>query len=72
MNVNQIKYLNDNRPFKKMCLLAEANTHASQYQKLGDVWFQKVDENLSGQQNFLQAWQALAKNVQQCVMSARQ
>ncbi|AOA57096.1 metal ABC transporter substrate-binding protein [Acinetobacter larvae] len=72
MNINQIKYLNDNRPFKKMCLLAEANTSPSQYQKLGDVWFQKVDENLSEQQNFIQAWQALAKNVQQCVMNARQ
>ncbi|TCM62786.1 zinc transport system substrate-binding protein [Acinetobacter calcoaceticus] len=71
VTASQIKYLNDSRPYRKMCLLAESNASPSQYQKLGDISFQSVDENLSGQQDFVTAWQSLAKNVQACVRNSR-
>lgn len=69
--VAQIKYLNDTRPYTKMCLLAEVSANPSQYRKLGDLSFESVDESLMQQQDFVQAWQALAKESRTCVLSAR-
>ncbi|MDM1765499.1 MULTISPECIES: metal ABC transporter substrate-binding protein [unclassified Acinetobacter] len=69
--IAQIKYLNDTRPYKKMCLLAEANASPSQYKKLGELSFQTVDESLAKQQDFVVAWQALARETQDCVLNAR-
>lgn len=69
--VSQIKYLNDSRPYSKMCLLAEASASPSQYRKLGDIAFYSVDETLANQQDFVVAWQSLAKETQACVLSAR-
>ena len=65
--VAQIKYLNDTRPLKTMCLLAESTANPSQYRKLGSVNFQAVDESFSKQQKFVVAWQSLAKVVRSCV-----
>lgn len=65
--VAQIKYLNDTRPLKTMCLLAESTANPSQYRKLGSVNFQAVDESFSQQQKFVVAWQSLAKNARSCV-----
>jgi zinc transport system substrate-binding protein len=65
--VNQIKYLNDNKTYKTMCLLAEANVSMNQYQKLGSTVFQSVDENLTRDQSFLRAWQDLSNKVVGCV-----
>ena len=71
VTLSQIKYLNDSRPYAKMCLLAESNASRSQYQKLGNINFQLVDENLSNQQDFVTAWQSLSKGVQSCVNQAQ-
>ena len=71
VTLGQIKYLNDTRPYTKMCLLAESNASPSQYQKLGQIAFQKVDENLSEQQRFVGAWKQLAQETQRCVNDAR-
>lgn len=67
----QIKYLNDSRPQAKMCLLAESGASPSQYKKLGNVVFQAVDESLAGQNDFILAWQALAKKAQDCVKKSQ-
>lgn len=69
--VTQIKYMNDTRPYKKMCLLAEASTSPSQYRKLGEITFQSVDESLAKQQDFVVAWRTLAQETQACVLNAR-
>ena len=69
--VAQIKYLNDTRAYKKMCLLAEGNAAPSQYKKLGEISFQAVDESLAEQQDFVVAWQSLAQKTQACVLNAR-
>ncbi|OTG85135.1 metal ABC transporter solute-binding protein, Zn/Mn family [Acinetobacter sp. ANC 4648] len=69
--VAQIKYLNDTRPYSKMCLLAEVSANPSQYRKLGNLSFQSVDESLAQQQDFVVAWQTLAKEIRACVLSAR-
>lgn len=65
--VSQIKYLIDSRPKNIMCLLAESGANPSQYKKLGNIHFQAVDESFAGQQNFVMAWQNLAKQTQRCV-----
>ncbi|WOE30727.1 MULTISPECIES: metal ABC transporter solute-binding protein, Zn/Mn family [unclassified Acinetobacter] len=65
----QIKYLNDHRPYRRMCLLAEGHASANQYQKLQPIVFQKVDESMAGEQNFIQAWSKLAAETQKCVLS---
>lgn len=63
----QIKYLNESKANQTMCLLAEANVSPSQYQKLGSISFQSVDENLTQYQSFTSAWQDLAGKVVSCV-----
>ncbi len=70
-SVTQIKFLNDTRPYKKMCLLAEGSASPSQYRKLGEISFQAVDETLAKQQDFVVAWQTLAQQTQACVLNAR-
>ncbi|WP_298145194.1 zinc ABC transporter substrate-binding protein [uncultured Acinetobacter sp.] len=67
----QIKYLNDNRPYRQMCLLAEGHASKSQYQKLGHIVFAEVDESMAHEQDFIQAWQRLADKTQNCLLSAR-
>ena len=67
----QIKYLNDIRPVTKMCLLAEGSATPAQYSKLGNIAFQAVDETLAKYQDFVVAWQSLAKETQACIYSAR-
>ena len=69
--VSQIKYLNDTRPVTKMCLLAESAANPAQYRKLGNIVFQSVDETLAKYQDFVVAWQSLAKETQACVLNAR-
>lgn len=71
VTIGQIKYLNDNRPYAKMCLLAESNASPSQYQKLKPISFQSVDENMSKQHKFVSAWQQLAQEANRCVTDAR-
>ena len=69
--VAQIKYLNDHRPNAKMCLLAEGHASKNQYMKLNPIVFQKVDESMRGADDFVQAWQQLAKQTKACVLNAR-
>ena len=69
--VAQIKYLNDTRPVTKMCLLAEGSATPAQYSKLGNIAFQAVDETLAKYQDFVVAWQSLAKETQACIYSER-
>ena len=69
--VAQIKYLNDNRPYRQMCLLAEGHASKNQYQKLGSIVFASVDESMSHEANFIQAWQSLANKAHDCVLNAR-
>jgi zinc transport system substrate-binding protein len=69
--VAQIKYLNDHRPNPKMCLLAEGHASKNQYMKLNPIVFQKVDESMRGTEDFVQAWQQLAKQTKACVLNAR-
>jgi zinc transport system substrate-binding protein len=69
--IAQIKYLNDNRPYQKMCLLAEGHASKNQYQKLQPIVFQKVDESMVGESNFIQGWVKLATEAQKCTLNAQ-
>ncbi|MDO4222637.1 MAG: metal ABC transporter substrate-binding protein [Acinetobacter sp.] len=67
----QLKYLDEHRPQKKMCLLAEGHAQARHYQHLEPIIFHKVDETLQGEQKFVDAWQKLAQGVQRCVQQSK-
>ena len=69
--IAQIKYLNDSRPQRTMCLLAESSANPNQYKKLGNVQFEMVNEAFNNQQNFVSAWQYLAAKTQDCVKLAQ-
>lgn len=69
--IAQIKYLNDSRPNRTMCLLAEANASKNQYQKLNPIIFQAVDERMNGAGDFVGAWKTLAAQTHNCVLNAR-
>lgn len=67
----QIKYLNDQRPNPRMCLLAEAHASKNQYQKLNPILFQAVDESMGDEQDFVTAWRKLAAQTQKCLANAQ-
>jgi zinc transport system substrate-binding protein len=67
----QIKYLNDSRPSRNMCLLAEGHASKNQYQKLNPITFQAVDESMGGAGDFVVAWKKLAEQTHNCVLNAR-
>ena len=67
----QIKYLNDSRPKNQMCLFAESFTTKSQYQKLGNITFQPVDESMNNEDDFVTAWKKLAIKTDKCVLSTQ-
>ena len=67
----QIKYLNDSRPKNQMCLLAESFTTKGQYQKLGNITFQPVDESMNNEDDFVTAWKKLAIKTDKCVLSTQ-
>ncbi|MGE8560081.1 MAG: metal ABC transporter solute-binding protein, Zn/Mn family [Acinetobacter sp.] len=67
----QIKYLNDSRPSRNMCLLAEGHASKNQYQKLNPITFQAVDESMRGAGDFVLAWKKLAEQTHSCVLNAR-
>ena len=69
--VSQIKYLNETRPSRQMCLLAEGHASKNQYANLKPVHFEKVDESMSGAGDFIQGWKTLVLSTQKCVLSAR-
>ena len=69
--VAQIKYLNDSRPYQKMCLLAEGHASENQYRKLNPIVFSQVDESMSRAGDFITGWKTLATDVRKCVLSAR-
>lgn len=66
----QLKYLNDHRPNATMCLLAEGNANQNQYRILNPVIFQRVDESLSSDNDFIEAWKKLAGETSKCVAAA--
>lgn len=69
--VAQIKYLNDQRPSKNMCLLAEGHASANQYKKLNPLVFKEVDESMSRAGDFISGWKQLADMSQHCAKSAQ-
>lgn len=62
----QIKYLNESRPQKQMCLLAEYHAEQSVVNRLQPVKMIAVDEAMSSQKDFVTAWLKLANSIQQC------
>ena len=67
---SQLKYLNDQRPNQTMCLLAEGNANQNQYRILNPVIFQRVDESLNSDTDFIEAWKKLASQTSKCVLNA--
>ena len=62
----QMHYLNKNRPSKKMCLLAEYHADQALVAMLKPVVHVTVDEAMSNQTDFVEAWLKLAHAVKQC------
>lgn len=71
VTASQLKFLNDNRPQKKMCLVAESSVSQKQYQHLQPVVFQQVDETFKNEKDFVEAWRKLAQNFQKCLHQAK-
>lgn len=70
--VAQIKYLQDNRPQKKMCLIAEGHATAKQYQHLEPVVFQMIDESMQNETQFIDGWKKMVQQLQRCLQQAKQ
>ena len=60
------EYLDDKHLYNE-----ELETLKKQYQKLGDISFQKVDESMNGEGDFVVGWANLTQEVKKCVLSTR-
>jgi zinc transport system substrate-binding protein len=69
--IAQIKYLNQRRPNRTMCLLAEGHASKNQYQRLNPITFQAVDERMNGANDFVLAWKELAAQTHKCVLNTQ-
>lgn len=67
----QLKYLQDNRPQKTMCLLAESHASNKQYQFLQPVVFQQVDESMQNETQFIDGWKKMVQQIQRCLQQAK-
>lgn len=67
---SQIKYLNETRPRNRMCLLAEASANPKNFVRLQPIQFVAVNESLSLDQDFVQAWEKLALTVSRCTKAS--
>lgn len=63
---SQLHYLDQNRPQEKMCLLAEYHADQAFVDILKPVKSISVDESMSNQTDFVEAWLQLAYAVRQC------
>lgn len=68
----QLKFMQENRPQKKMCLLAEGHTSSKQYQFLEPVVFQQIDESMQNEANFIDGWKKMVQQIQRCLQQAKQ
>lgn len=66
-SITQIKYLNDHRPQKKMCILVEYHADQAAIRRLQPVNATAVDEAMSNEQNFVNGWSKLVNSIQQCL-----
>lgn len=62
----QLHYLNQNRPQEKMCLLAEYHADQTFMNILKPIKSVSVDESMSNQTDFVEAWLQLAYAIKQC------
>ena len=71
--IRQLAWLQQQRPQQKsgtvktMCLLAEGHADPATLKRLRPVQVQTIDEIMSGQQDFVAGWQALAQDIVACV-----
>lgn len=71
--IRQLAWLQQQRPQQKngtikkpMCLLAEGHADPATLKRLQPIQVQTIDEIMSGQQDFVVGWQALAQDIVAC------
>lgn len=70
VKASQYVWLNNNRPNQDMCLLSQSTPQEGVINKLDPVHYSVHIEDMSDSQNFLQAWENIAKGINQCVRGA--
>lgn len=65
---NQIKWLNDHRPKKQMCLIAQSAPNKGLLSKLQPVKATTQTEDMSGARDFVSGWQTMAKQILNCTV----
>lgn len=62
----QIKWLNDRRPKKQMCLVSEGTPKKGLVAKLKPVTTTIQQEDMSGARDFISGWRQMAKQISRC------
>lgn len=62
----QIKWLNDHRPQKRMCLISEGTPKKGLVAKLQPVTTTAQQEDLSGATDFISGWSTMAAQISHC------
>lgn len=70
VKASQYVWLNNHRPNEQMCLLAQSTPQDGVINKLKPVHYSVHIEDMSDSQNFLQAWETIAKGINDCVRRA--
>ena len=67
IKASQYIWLNEHRPNEQMCLLSQSTPQDGVINKLKPVHHSVHIEDMSDSQNFLQAWENIAKGINDCV-----
>lgn len=64
---SQLRWLNDQRPESKMCLVSPGKPSNGLLAKLQPVKTTVQAEDMSGSKDFVSGWQAMAQQIRQCI-----
>ena len=64
---SQLRWLNDNRPAKKMCLVNQSTASKGLLAKLQPINTTVQIEDMSDSEDFVEGWTAMAQQIHQCI-----
>ncbi|MGM8899769.1 zinc ABC transporter substrate-binding protein, partial [Psychrobacter sp. 1Y4] len=64
---SQLRWLNDNRPAKQMCLVNQSTASKGLLAKLQPINTTVQIEDMSDSEDFVEGWTAMAQQIHQCI-----
>ena len=65
---SQLRWLNEHRPTKQMCLVSQSQPAKGLLAKLQPVKTTIQAEDMSASKDFVSGWQTMAQQISQCIL----